>query len=218
MVYSRQTRIGILVYEGIDLLDVAVPYELFGWAAVADSTLSVRLVAEKAGRVTTRDRFRFEADDEIHNCPPLDVVWVPGADPKFLAEAMKNETILGFLRKQAAGAQLVVSVCEGALILAAAGLLDGFEATTHWAFLPCFARFPKIRVAAGYPRFIVDRNRVTGGGISSGLDEALAVIALLRGDDAAKNVQLTIQYHPQPPFQWGDPAQAGTPPATSCPI
>lgn len=104
MVYSRQTRIGILVYEGIDLLDVAVPYELFGWAAVADSTLSVRLVAEKAGRVTTRDRFRFEADDEIHNCPPLDVVWVPGADPKFLAEAMKNETILGFLRKQAAGA------------------------------------------------------------------------------------------------------------------
>ena len=168
--------------------------------------------------MTTRDRFRFEVDEEIHDCPPLDVVWVPGADPKFLAEAMKNETILGFLRKQAARRNYVVSVCEGALILASAGLLDGYEATTHWAFLPCFARFPTIRVAAGYPRYIVDRDRVTGGGISSGLDEALKVIALLRGDDAAKNVQLTIQYHPKPPFQWGDPGQAGQPPATSCPI
>ena len=104
------------------------------------------------------------------------------------------------------------------MILAAAGLLDGYEATTHWAFLPCFARYPEIRVAPDYPRFIVDRDRVTGGGISSGLDEALKVIALLRGDDAAKDVQLTIQYHPRPPFDWGDPAQAGTPPATSCPV
>ncbi len=89
MVDSRQTRIGILVYDGVDLLDVAVPYELFGWAAAADSTLSVRLVTAKARRVTTRDRFRFEADNEIHDCPLLDVVWVPGADPRFLADAMK---------------------------------------------------------------------------------------------------------------------------------
>ena len=104
------------------------------------------------------------------------------------------------------------------MILATAGLLDGYEATTHWSFLPCFARFPKIRVAAGYPRFIVDRDRVTGGGISSGLDEGpLGVIALLRGEDAAKNVQLTIQYHPQPPFQWGDPAAGGDAPGDVMP-
>ena len=149
----RRTQIGILVYEGVDLLDVAVPYELFGWAAAADSSLAVRLVAARAGQVTTRDHFRFEANDEIHDCPPLDVVWVPGADPKFLADAMTNAAILDFLRRQALVAQFVVSVCEGALILAAAGLLDGYEATTHWAFLPCFAQVPEDSRGGRLPAF-----------------------------------------------------------------
>ena len=88
-----------------NLLDVAVPFELFNWAASADSTLSVRLVAAEKVNVTTRDHFRFVADDVIHDgYPQLGVVWVPGADPNFLAKAMEDETILGFLRDQAAGA------------------------------------------------------------------------------------------------------------------
>lgn len=105
MVNAQDTRIGILVYDGVDLLDVAVPFELFNWAASADSTLSVRLVAAEKVNVTTRDHFRFVADDIIHDeYPQLGVVWIPGADPTFLAKAMEDETILGFLGKQAAGA------------------------------------------------------------------------------------------------------------------
>jgi transcriptional regulator GlxA family with amidase domain len=215
---TRQTRIGILVYDGVDLLDVSVPYELFHWAVDHDDTLSLHLVAENRGWVSSHHGLRFEVDEDIHSCPQLDLVWVAGAKPELLTKAMENKAILDFLRAQARSARYVTSVCNGALILAAAGLLDGYEATTNWAYLPCFARYPGIRVARGYPRYVIDRDRVTGGGPTSGLDEALKLISLLRSDDAAREVQLIIQYHPDPPFHWGDPAQAGKPPATSCPL
>src|SRR5467141_1111725 len=111
-----------------------------------------------------------------------------------------------------AGARYVTSVCEGALLLAAAGLLDGFEATTHWAFIPCLKKHPAIKVAEGHPRFVVDRNRVTGGGISSGLDEAFKLVELLSDYATAQKVQQTTQYYPRPPV-------SGTlPNATGCPL
>ncbi len=86
------------------------------------------------------------------------------------------------------------------MLLASAGLLDGYEATTHWAFIPCLKKFPKISVAEGYPRFVVDRNRVTGGGISSGLDEALELVARISSYEIAEQVQLVTQYFPRPPI------------------
>lgn len=120
---------------------------------------------------------------------------------------------LDFLIRQSVDAHYVCSVCEGALLLAAAGLLDGYYATTHWAFIPCLAeRFPEVKVAPGHPRFCLDRNRLTGGGISSGLDEALELITLLKGTVAAENVQQTTQYYPRPPVT------SEIPPATSCPV
>jgi transcriptional regulator GlxA family with amidase domain len=125
---------------------------------------------------------------------------------------MRGGPYLDFLKAQAAGADYVSSVCEGAMLLAAAGLLDGYRATTHWAFVPCFARFPAIKVAKGFPRYVVDGNRVTGGGISSGLDEALQLVALIAGADIAKEVQMTTQYFPQPPFD------QSIVPATTCPL
>jgi transcriptional regulator GlxA family with amidase domain len=97
-------------------------------------------------------------------------------------------------------------------LLAAAGLLDGYEATTHWAFIPCLKQFPKIKVVEGYPRFVLDRNRLTGGGISSGLDEALKLVELLAGYETAQRVQRTTQYYPAPPV-----ASALTP-VDACPI
>jgi transcriptional regulator GlxA family with amidase domain len=100
------------------------------------------------------------------------------------------------------------------MLLAAAGLLDGYYATTHWAFMPCFAeRFPKVLVADGHPRFVLDRNRLTGGGISSGLDEALMLIQLLQGTVAAQEVQQNTQYYPAPPVS------SAIPPAPQqCPL
>ena len=98
------------------------------------------------------------------------------------------------------------------MLLAKAGLLDGFQATTHWAFIPCFKQFPKIKVAEGNPRFVVDRNRITGGGVSSGLDESLKLVELIAGYAVAQQVQLVTQYFPCPPV-------SGTiTPATTCPL
>jgi cyclohexyl-isocyanide hydratase len=124
---------------------------------------------------------------------------------------MLDPRFIGYLQGQAQCAQWVASVCEGALLIAAAGLLDGYRATTHWWFIPCLKLFPKIQVADGYPRYIVDRTRVTGGGISSGIDEGLVMVALMAGETVARKVQLNIQYNPHPPFTDGDPSTAKPP-------
>jgi transcriptional regulator GlxA family with amidase domain len=111
-----------------------------------------------------------------------------------------QQRYLRFITKQSAQSTWVCSVCEGALLLAAAGLLNGYQAPTHWAFIPFMMQsYPTVRVADGHPRFVVDRNRLTGGGISSGLDEALQLITLLSGEVLAQRVQQTTQYYPDPP-------------------
>ena len=104
-----------------------------------------------------------------------------------------------YITKIAADATWVCSVCEGAMLLARAGLLDGHQATTHWAFVDCLKRFKAIDVDLASKRYVVSGNRLTGGGISSGLDEALKLICLLFGEDVAIDVQATTQYYPQPP-------------------
>ena len=131
----------------------------------------------------------------------LDVLWVPGGDPSALKKLMngRTRTYLDFLITRSRKARFVASVCEGALLLAAAGLLDGYEATTHWAFIPCLKEFPQVKVVEGHPRFVVDRNRITGGGISSGLDEALKLVELLSSYEVAQKVQQVTQYYPCPP-------------------
>src|SRR5262249_17446367 len=139
----------------------------------------------------------------------------PGGDPDALAAIMKDckSPYLKYLRDVAAGAKWVCSVCEGALLLARAGLLDGHQATTHWAFVNCLKSFFKIDVDPANRRFVVSGNRLTGGGISSGLDEALKLIMLLFDEDTAKAVQSTAQYFPQPPVMGELP---WTPPP--CPV
>jgi cyclohexyl-isocyanide hydratase len=127
---------------------------------------------------------------------------VPGGNPKELDRIIydPSRAYLDFVQAQAARSAYLCSVCEGALLLAAAGLLDGYEATTHWAFIPyLLENYPQVKVVDGHPRFALDRNRLTGGGISSGLDEALQLISLLAGTAAAEAVQQTTQYYPDPP-------------------
>ena len=120
------------------------------------------------------------------------------ATPAPLSSLWAIHIYLDFLKKMSGNAKFVASVCEGAMLLAAAGLLDGYTVTTHWAFYPCMARFPKVTLASGYPRYCLDRTRLTGGGISSGLDEALTLIQLLSGTEAAQQVQRSTQYYPRP--------------------
>jgi cyclohexyl-isocyanide hydratase len=206
-------RLGIPVYEGVNLLDVAGPVEMFHWAGTI-APLQTVLISEHGGSVMTNSNVRFEAHASFAETPSLDILWVPGGDPVALGRMMSNpdHPYLRYLRLMAENAQWVCSVCEGALLLARAGLLDGYKATTHWAFVACLQSFPEIDVDVTNPRFVVSGDRLTGGGVSSGLDEALQLILMLFGEDAAKNVQTQTQYFPKPPVDAPFPG----PPAPAC--
>ena len=198
-------KLGIPIYEGVNLLDVAGPLEMFYWAGQANGDLQSTLISEDGHAVTSINGVRFEAQASFAQMPALDVVWVPGGDPVALQTIMKNadSPYLQYLRQIAVKAKWVCSVCEGALLLARAGLLDNHEATTHWYFTECLQRFPRIKVDTTHQRFVVSQNasgnRLTGGGISAGLDEALRLISLLFDEERAKDVQVTTQYFPKPP-------------------
>lgn len=203
-------KIAIPVYDGVDMLDVAGPFEMFDWAK-----FDVEIVAAEPGLKRFRGGFRFEVTKSFAECPQYDAVWVPGGDPPALTAIINDpqRTYVHFLTRQAPGAKYMCSVCEGAMLLAASGLLDGHWATTHWAFLECFRTyFPHVKIADGHPRFVLDRHRLTGGGISAGLDEALMLISLLGGTELAREVQQNTQYYPAPPVS------SAIPEAPACPL
>jgi cyclohexyl-isocyanide hydratase len=190
--------IGIPVYQDVDLLDVAGPKEIFSWIPERFG-ITVEIIADKANNKTikSRDGLIFTAPNTFEDIPKVDVLWVPGG----LATALKRElaqgTYINYLKQQS-GAKFICSVCEGAVLLAASGLLDDHLITTHWAFIPCMSKF-NVKVAQGFPRFVLDRNRLTGGGISSGLDEAFKLVTLLTDYETAQEIQQTTQYYPCPP-------------------
>jgi transcriptional regulator GlxA family with amidase domain len=201
--------IGMPVYPDVDLLDVTGPHEIFKWMG----GVTVELIADKLnnGCITTRDGFTFKTNTTFENASKLDVLWVPGGAPEALNRQLANSDYMNFLRRQA-DARYICSVCEGGVLLAASGLADGYLMTTHSAFVPCLAKFPKVKVAQGFPRFVLDRNRLTGGGISSGLDEAFKLVELLTDYETAQGIQRTTQYYPCPPVA------SELTPATSCPL
>ena len=148
--------------------------------------------------------FSFLVRKGFADARTYDAIWVPGGEPTAIAAMIEDpaRAYLDFLIKQASHARMMCSVCDGAMLLAAAGLLDGCQATTHWAFTSCFPqRFPNVLVAPGHPRFVHDRNRLTAGGVASGLDAALKLIDLLGGTELAQRVQQDTQYYPDPPVK-----------------
>lgn len=202
-------KLGMPIYDGVNLLDVAGPLEMFYWASQR-KPLETALVSSDGRSVTSLNGVRFEATASFAKTPTLDILWVPGGGPDALEDIMKdpNSAYLEYLRQVAVGATWVCSVCEGALLLARAGLLDGYRATTHWAFVKCLQRFREIDVDTRRKRFLVSENRLTGGGVSSGLDESLELIRLLFGEDTAKAVQATTEYFPRPPVTGKLPTEA----------
>jgi cyclohexyl-isocyanide hydratase len=201
-------KIGIAAYDQADMLDICGPHEMFSWAGI-----DVELVAAQPGLLKFRKGFGFQVCTGFAEAGDYDVLWVPGGDPGALAGLIgdRDRVYLDFLVAKAARTPMVASVCEGALLLAAAGLLDGYEATTHWQFIPCLSAYPEVKVVPGHPRFHFDRDRLTGGGISSGLDEALALISMLMGEETARKVQRSTQYYPKPPVSSHIPKAKGCP-------
>jgi cyclohexyl-isocyanide hydratase len=135
----------------------------------------------------------------LDDCPPLDVLLVPGGYG--MRALMTDEPVLQFLRAQA-GAKWITSVCTGSLLLGAAGLLSGYQATTHWACVDLLSSFGAQYVKG---RVVVDRNRVTAGGVTAGIDFGLRLVAEMEGEKMAKAIQLGLEYNPEPPFDCGHP-------------
>lgn len=192
-------QIGLLLFPQVQQLDLTAPYEVF---ATLPGT-AVRLVAKRLGPVRSVTGLWLSPDVDFAGCPALDVLCVPGGIG--VNALLEDAETLAFIQRQAAGARFVTSVCTGALALGAAGLLRGRRATTHWAAHDLLAGFGAIPVRG---RVVRDGNLLTGGGVTAGIDFALALAAELQGQAAAEAVQLQLEYAPAPPFDAGSPETA----------
>lgn len=192
-------EIGFLLFPRLTQLDMTGPYEVL--ARLPDA--KVRLVWKSVGPVAADTGITLGADTALADCPQLDVLVVPGGPG--VAPLMEDEAILDFLRAQAPGLRFLSSVCTGALVLGAAGLLRGKRATTHWASHDFLASLGAIPVQA---RVVRDGNLMTGGGVTAGIDFGLAMAAELAGEETAQSIQLHIEYAPAPPFGAGRPEDA----------
>jgi len=192
-------RVGVLVFPDVTQLDATGPCELF--ASLPDT--EVCLVAKSREPVALDWGLAFHPHATYDDAPELDVLCVPGGYG--VNALMEDAACLDFLRRRAESARFVTSVCTGALVLGAAGLLRGYRATTHWLSLEFLAAFGAVPSS---DRVVVDRNRITGGGVTAGIDLALRVAAELVGETPAKKAQLYLEYAPAPPFECGSPASA----------
>ena len=198
-VTAATRQIGMLLFPALTQIDFTEPYEVFSRMPEA----AIHVVAKTLDPVRSERGLVLVPTVTCAACPPLDVLVVPGGPGQH--QAMHDEVLLDFLRRQAAQAEYVTSICTGALLLGAAGLLDGYQATTHWLSLPLLELYGAVPVER---RVVVDRNRMTASGCTAGLDFALALAAKLAGDAVAQQIQLQLEYCPAPPFASGSPATA----------
>ncbi len=196
---SETFKIGFLIFPDVTQLDFTGPAQVLARMSGAQ----VHVVAETPAPVPTDAGFQVLPTHSFEDCPQLDMICVPGGAGT--AQAMQNAALLVWLRRQATGAQLVSSVCTGSLVLGAAGLLKGKRATSHWAWLDMLRSFGA--EPAG-ERVVIDRNLITGGGVTSGIDFGLRVVELLRGLDEAERIRLYLEYDPSPIGQGGTPLTA----------
>lgn len=194
-------QIGFLIYPGVIQLDVMGAYQVLAFPP----NTQVHLIWKTLAPVISNEGLVLTPTTTLAECPPLDVICVPGGGIGQV-EVMQDAEILDFLRQQNITAQYVTSVCTGSLILAAAGLLQGYKATCHWAFRDQLAM---LGVEVVPQRVVIDRNRVTGAGVTSGIDFGLTLLGLLCGEQVAKMTQLMMEYTPDPPFNTGTPETAG---------
>lgn len=192
-------KIGLLLFPGVQLLDFVGPYETFKATPEAETLL----IGADMQPLTASCGLPLQPTISFDDCPQLDVICVPGGAG--VNPLLRDEGTLSFIRKQAEGARYITSVCTGSLLLGAAGLLKGKKATSHWYAVDFLEKFGAIHTPG---RVVRDGNLITAGGITSGIDFGLVMIAELFGQEEAEAVQLGIEYAPQPPFNSGTPETA----------
>jgi len=196
---SVHLQIGGILFPELDQADFTGPFEVL--SRIPNSTFHI--LAKSKQPVRDAKGLLLVPEKALEDSPQLDLLLVPGGAG--VNKVMEDETVLAFIREQAARARLVFSVCTGALVLGAAGLLTGRRATTHWASHHLLKYFGAVPVNE---RVVIDANIVTAAGVTAGIDGALRIASLLRGDRAAQDIQLHVQYAPEPPFNSGDPRTA----------
>jgi cyclohexyl-isocyanide hydratase len=193
--------IGMVLFPSLTQLDLAGPYEVF--ARLPRTT--VPLLAATLTPVRSECGLTISPDATFESAPDLDIICVPGGPG--VDAMMEDQVLLQFLRLHAPRARYVTSVCTGALVLGAAGLLHGYRAATHWLSQDLLELFGATAVNE---RVVIDRNRITGGGVTAGIDFGLTVAAEVFGKAVAQEVQLMLEYDPAPPFASGSPKNAPT--------
>ncbi len=192
-------EIGLLLFPNITQLDLTGPYEVF----IKFPNANVQLIWKSLVPVQAGGGMQLLPDTTFADCPQLDLICIPGGAG--MNPLLNDTETLDFIRAQAGGAKYVTSVCTGALVLGAAGLLKGKRATTHWMSHEMLSELGAIPVKE---RYVIDGSIITGGGVTAGIDFALAIAADLHGEEVARTIQLGIEYDPDPPFASGSPATA----------
>jgi cyclohexyl-isocyanide hydratase len=196
---ARAINVVMLLFPGFTLLDLVGPQ-----TALSFDT-NVQLVAKTAEPVLSDSGVRLLPTCTFLDCPQeIDVLFVPGGFGT--ADVMEDEQTIAFLRDRGSKARYITSVCSGSLIQGAAGLLTGYQATTHWLHHDVLAVLGATPVNR---RVVVDRNRISGGGVTAGIDFGLELLSVLRGETTARVMELMMEYDPEPPFNGGTPDKAG---------
>lgn len=196
---SAPFRIGFLLFHELTQLDFTGPLQVLHRLPGAE----VHLVAERIEPIRTDCGPFILPTVTVDACPQLDLICVPGGFG--IDDAMRNPALIGFLRRQAADAQYITSVCTGSFVLGAAGLLEGKKATTHWSYHDALTRVGAIPTRA---RVVRDGRIFTGGGVTAGIDFALTVVSEIAGQAVAEAIQLGLEYDPAPPVDSGSPDKA----------
>ncbi|HSR63499.1 MAG TPA: DJ-1/PfpI family protein [Gammaproteobacteria bacterium] len=194
---SEQLNVGVFIYPKVTMLDAYAPHQIFSYVDQFNTFLFAKdkepLVSDSGAILTANYGFA--------DCPSIDILVVAGAADTL--DTLKDRKTIDFIRKAGRNAKYVTSVCTGSLFLAEAGLLDGYRAATHWGWKDCLECYPNVTVVD--ERVTIDGNRITGGGITAGLDFAFTVISEVVNEDVAQVLQLIFQYSPEPPFAAGLP-------------
>lgn len=196
---KETTKIGILIFPGVYQLDATAPYSVF---ASAENT-EVHMIWKNKEPIKSGDGLILTPTRTYQECPELDVICIPGGGGLF--HLLEDKETLSFIKRHSETCDYVTSVCTGSLLLAAAGGLDGYKATTHWYMQDLLEIF---NIQFVRERVVTDRNRITSAGISAGIDMALTLVGMICGEAEAQKIELTMEYDPAPPFKSGHPSFA----------
>lgn len=193
-------NVGFVIFPGLTQLDFTGPLPVLSRLPQS----ATHIAAKSKAPVPSDCGLDLVPTHTFANCPPLDLICVPGGNLG-VVEAFGDRETIEFVRRQAQAAKYVTSVCTGAFVLGVAGLLKGRRATTHWAFTDLL---PLVGATHENARFVKDGNVITAGGITAGIDFAFGVAAEVAGETAARTIQLGLEYDPAPPFDSGNPDKA----------